>query len=325
MSKFEFKINLVDTAPSPLLAHGLLAGCIDDKRIFTKQDFRHPFGIYNVSISRVCDKLIRLCRRVENFLAVKDAFDPAPGVNGDVMEEIVDYIELLFYAAAEHVDDVEIIASCFFASSHLRDKNKSYRELQKAIKLHKKFIASATNWIKHRHSRIRLFSQEIEYGGKIQVLHGYFIEEVNAGVIGPSPAFHHAQDAFSATSLPWEILRFLFLVSTDLAKFISDNLGGINSQPVGCKALIDSVIAAARLPLYTLGESHPFETVAFNISPDPEKIALLDSGFQGSILTGWPKFGAPVTLRSATHFLGDGISRKFKFVALKQLKFQHWN
>lgn len=282
-------------------------------------------GIYNVSFSRVSDKVIRLCRRLENYFASSASVSPIRAPD-DQMVEVIDYLELSLYAAAEHVDDVDSIASGFFRSTHLRDKNVAYRDLSKKMKGRKRLVSAAANAIKHQQSRIRLFSMEYSHVGNRGCLHGYFFEAVENGVICPSGTFHQNQAVFSITMLIWEILTFLLHTSRDLAEFLIQATPQLEGPTRPNADLFrKAIIAGARLPLYTFGEEHPFSRATVRITTNGVGEDVLSSGLYGSIQQGWLNGPPPSFGSFAARFEGDGCSTQFRFPQPKSIAFQHWS
>ncbi len=239
---------------------------------------------------------------------------------------LIDYIELALYAAAEHVDDIDSIASAFFARSTSGSKQADYRSLQSGIKRQKRLVPAAANAIKHQQSRIRIFSTEFEYSRVSGCLHGYFIEGVEDGTICPSSTFHHTQPIFSVTALAWEIVMFVLNCSRDLAWFLKAVAPtAIEAKDVRCEIFSKAVVAAARLPNYTFGEEHPFARATLrliNVGPNRE---LLASDLYGSILSGWPRAGTPQFGSFVCGYEGDGVSKKFRIVHPKSVVFHHWD
>lgn len=283
-----------------------------------------PLGIYNVSVIRVCQKLIRLSQRLEIYLLASNKIETLKKSDA-IMEELIDYIELALYAAAEHVDDIDSIASGMFKTPSVRDKNAAYKAFQREIKQHKRFVSAAANAIKHQQSRIRMFSLEFSHGESAGCLHGYFIEGVKDGVVCPSPTFHTSQDVFSITTLTWEIIVFLLSSSRGLAKFLSTMTTSNAMVSTSCDIFSKTVIAAARLPIYTFGEEHPFTRVTVRINSSDNNYDSMDSKLYGSINNGWletenASFGA-----SASHFIADGKTRSFRFAQPKSVVLHHWN
>lgn len=325
MTKPFFAVDIATNAQSSLEAHLPLALMTDEGCFHNANNLRMPLGIYNVSTSRVCDKLIRLSRRLETYFQTSATLESLKD-SDEVMQEIIDYIELSLYASAEHVDDIDSIASGFFKNSSTRNKHASYRKLKKEVEKHKRLVSAVANAIKHQQSRIRLFSMEFTHGESAGCLHGYFIEGVEAGVVCPSPTFHKNQDVFSITTLIWEIIVFLLNCSRDLAEF----LRAVSSQVEGSEDPRDelfqkAVIAAARLPLYTFGEEHPFSRVTLHIRTSDGKNDALKSSLYGSITKGWSKVSIPSFGQCTSRFSGDGKTRSFRFAQPKEISFHHWD
>lgn len=323
--KPSFAIDIATNAPSSLEAHLPLALMPDEGCFHNANNLRMPLGIYNESTSRVCDKLIRLSQRLETYFQTSATLESLKD-SDEVMQEIIDYIELSLYASAEHVDDIDSIASGFFKNSSTRNKHASYRKLKKGIEKHKRLVSAVANAIKHQQSRIRLFSMEFTHGESRGCLHGYFIEGVEAGVVCPSSTFHKHQDVFSITTLIWEIIVFLLNCSRDLAEF----LRAVSLQVAGSEAprgelFQKAVIAAARLPLYTFGEEHPFSRVTLHIRTSDGRHDSLKSSLDGSITKGWSKTSIPSFGQFTSRFSGDGKTRTFRPARPKEISFHHWD
>lgn len=327
MSKLVFSIDISAGKPTPLEAQAILSrisarGCFHET-----MNLRLPLGIYNVSIQRVCDKLIRLCNGLENYFSKVRTIEPETPEIQSLRQEIVDYIEFALYAAAEHVDDVDAIASGFFKDKHQRNKNAAYKAFDADLKKHKKFVAAAANNIKHQQARVRLYSIEYRNGPSLGCLHGYFIEGVSNGEVGPSGIFHRDQLVFSVATLVWEVIVFLLLSSQTLARFLDSEanqfVGPIRDARGDSFAKLFS--AAARLPNYTFGEEHPFSRVSLSlIAPPDDSLSSLNSGLYGSILHKWmPELG--LTLGGFSFgYQGDGITTKFKIVGPKSVVLRNW-
>jgi hypothetical protein len=325
LTKPLFEVDVTPGGLAPLEALVPLSLVDQSACHHTSMRLRMPIGIYNVSVSRASDKVIRLCRRLETYFASSATVNPSREPD-DLMIEVIDYIELSLYAAAEHFDDVDSIASGFFRSTHLRDKNPAYRERSKKMKAHKRLVAAAANAIKHQQSRVRLFSMDYSHAGGLGCLHGYFFEAVENGVVCPSSTFHQNHGVFSITTLVWEILIFLLQSSRDLAEFLVRAVPQLEgpARP-DLDIFRKAVIAGARLPLYTFGEEHPFARAALRISTKGMDEDVLSSGLYGSIREGWvdgpdPSFGS-----FAARFGGDGSTKQFRFPQPKSIGFQHWS
>lgn len=326
MAKPVFEVDVSKDAPSSLEAHALLSSVDESLCFHVKNGFRASLGIYNVSVSRVCDKVERLCGYLEEYFKASTQLNPLSSFQG-VMQQAIDYIELALYAAAEHVDDVYSIAYGFFESGDKAKKDGRFKRLDNAIKSHKKLISIAANKIKHQQSRIRIFSMEFTHDGRPGCLHGYFVEGVESGVVCRNAEVHKEQDVFSVTTLPWEILYLLLNSSRDLAKFLTGFQQQLNgpTNNVSCEPLAKAVVAAARLPLYTFGEDHPFSRATLHLNAKPEDDGKLNSGLFGSIKNGWSKTGDMRFGQSVSRFEGDGSTRSFRFVQPKSIGLQHWD
>lgn len=322
--KPRFQIDISPTAQSSLEAHQVLATLDHDHCYHLSQNLRLPLGIYNISVTRISEKLTALCRRLELYFQTSSKLD-ALHKKTETRKELIDYIELSIYAAAEHVDDIDSIAGGFFKGTHARQKNTAYRQLQKEVTKHKKFIASSANAIKHQQSRIRLFSNEFAHAGIDGCLHGYFVEGVENGVIGPSSTLHKAQDVFSITTLAWEIILFVLSCSRELRVFLN-SISTSSANPVDMQFDVFSkaVIAAARLPLYTFGEEHPFSRSTITIVASGDKSAAMDSNIYGSILRGWSHSPDATFGVSTSEFEGDGSTKSFRFAQPKIISLHHW-
>lgn len=323
MTKPRFPVDITG-ALSALEAHPILTAMSDEGCFHEQIGLRLPLGIYNVSISRVTDKLMRLCQRVETYFNAPDTLNPQ-GETREVQLEIIDYVELSLYAAAEHVDDVKSICTGFFKHTSARDKDPAYRALEKSVKQHKHFVASAANAIKHQQSRVRLATIEFKDDGHVGALHGYFIEGVANGVVGPSSTFHKSKKIFSLTSLTWEIVLFLLLVSRDLATFLR-SVGIQREGPVKTTSdqFAKAIVAAARLPIYDFGEAHPFSRATIELKGSETSLHLLESSLYGSIRNGWSISSAPAFGQVVSQYEGDGKTRQFEFFHLESISFQHW-
>lgn len=286
-------------------------------------DRRHPLGIYNLSIGRICEKVRKCAEALERYSALSNLEDLD---KSDVIRsDILDCLELSLYAAAEHIDDVELISGCFFESPREYSKSKHVRELKRVLKPLRDQISSFTNAIKHKQGRIRLFSMEFEHGGNNSCLHGFFIEVFNDGGAGPCPNLHQNAAVISITSFLWGMIVYLFLISNQISAFL-DEVGAVKEgvTAVDSAKLRKAVISLSRLPLYTFDEKHPFELAHMAITSDEESDALLQSDIYGSIRCPWSmsadgRFGSTRLM-----YEGDGVTRSFKLVAPRNLQLRHW-
>ncbi len=132
------------------------------------RDSRHPLGIYNISVARICDKIIKCADHLFKYWAEGKLTD-----NGGI---VIDYLELATYAAAEHVDDIGHIAYAFFKSDREASQNSKIRLLNNRIKSVRDEIASFANTVKHYHGRIRLFETTFRHEKERIKLLGFYVE-----------------------------------------------------------------------------------------------------------------------------------------------------
>lgn len=324
MSKPSFVVDIAENAGSNLDAHVPLALASEEGCHHHENGLRMPLGIYNVSITRVCSKVLRLCQRLESYFGIGHTLQSLEGAS-DLLEEVIDYVELALYAAAEHVDDIDSIASGFFKSKALRDKSPAYKQMDKSVKSHKRFVAAAANAIKHQQSRIRPCTLEYFHGTEYGCFHGYFFEGVAQGVVGPNKIFHLNQEIFSITTLIWEILVFLLQCSRELSTFVNVVSKQIIGPPREQKTrLAETVIAAARLPLYTFGEDHPFSRVVLRVTASDGKIDSFKTSLYGSIGNQWSQNAQAQFGQFVLRFSGDGVSKSFRLASPAKVALRNW-
>ena len=319
-----FTIELPNGSQSSLGAHPLLS-LVDETHCFhTQRGLRLPLGIYNVSVSRVCEKLIAFCSRLEKYILACHDIDGADAQE-DLQHELIDYIELAVYAAAEHVDDIEAIAAGLFKDMKSFKKDVAAIRLREEIKKSKTFVSASANAIKHQQARIRMYSLEFRHSNIASVLHGYFIEGVKSGVIGPSIVFHKTQKVFSITTLAWEILLFLLRCSEALQKFLRARATFIHGPASQTSDLVSrAVISAARLPLFTFDEEHPFSRATFVLLTDETVQRELDSKLYGSFCHRWSSSDDARFGKFRAGFAGDRVTRTFDFPRPSRVSLQHW-
>lgn len=319
-----YELDMAADAPSCLEVYKTLRLLSLENCNHNSNDLRLPLGIYNISVNRICEKLIKLSNKLEIYFDKSYLLEHLQEKTS-LREEIVDYIELSLYSAAEHIDDLDSITSGFYKNKNLRDKSILYKEFQNNIKRNKKFIASFTNAIKHNQSRIRIFSTEFSNGNINGCLHGYYIESVKAGAVGPSQHFHSTESIYSITTLIWEIILLLLRCSRDLNNFLLNTgsliVGPVNTQLDKFQLAINS---AARLPLYTFGEIHPFEHTTITLLYENEAIKYFQSACFGSILKGWNKSAVSYFGNSKINFESDGVTRTFDIAFPKIINLKHW-
>ncbi|ANQ21404.1 hypothetical protein BA893_06880 [Vibrio natriegens] len=322
-SKPEYIVDLTEGATTALEALTWLSivpsgvGCHESKRL------RKPLGIYNTSLQRIFSKLDKCCNKLQAYFTHASTTDGLAAVV-DLQAEILDYIELSLYSAAEHVDDIESIASGFFSNTKECKKSPHVKKLNADIKVLKKFISSAVNGIKHQQSRIRFYSVDIKHEHRVFCLHGYFIEGVNNGVVGPCKILHGQNNQiFSITSLVWEIICFVLNCSRSLANFLSKTLDVAKSNDVQQFPLFIKVVtSASKLPVYSFDDLHPFDRTRIILQVDDPEV--LNSSLYGSLACSWSKSRDLVILRDQMGYVSDGVTRTFDIAVPKNLGLKHW-
>lgn len=323
--KPEFIIDISTDGKSALEAIQILSVIDPTEGSHISNNLRPPLGIYNISLSRICSKVTKCCNTLETYFKHSNKVDVLRKENV-LCEEVIDYLELALYAAAEHVDDVTLIAKGFYSDNKEYKKSKPAKQLEKTIKTHKKLISASINAIKHSQARIRLYSLEIQHGDKSLCLHGYFIEGVHDGVVGPNKIFHDNQrQVFSITSLMWEILCFILNVSRQLKLFLEDVANyKYDESKINDVVFSKAAIAAARLPLYSFDETHPFLNTRVIINSSDENYISLDSEIYGSITNGWTTSKKMEFFSDSCGYAGDGVTKSFNMVKPMAVKLQHW-
>ena len=323
--KPEFIIDISADGKSALEALQILSELDPNEGNHTSNNLRPPLGIYNISLSRICSKVTKCCNTLETYFKHSNKVDILRKENA-LCEEVVDYLELALYAAAEHVDDVNLIAKGFYSDNKKYKKSKPVKQLEKTIKTHKELISASINAIKHYQARIRLYSLEIQHSDNPLCLHGYFIEGVHDAVVGPNKIFHdNKRQVFSITSLMWEILCFILNVSRQLKFFLEDITDyKPNENKTNDGGFVLAAIAAARLPLYSFDETHPFSNTRIIISSSDENYSPLNSEIYGSITNGWTTSKEMEFFNNSCSYVGDGVTKSFNMVKPMAVKLQHW-
>ena len=289
-------------------------------------DRRHPLGIYNVSVLRICEKICKCCMKLEQYFLLPPRISEID--KHDLLrDEILDLLELCLYAAAEHVDDVQLIVLSFFETPEDFKKSPHTKALNRAVKPLRDSITSITNAIKHQQGRLRLLTLEVTHDDIDMCLHGFFVEGFVDGEVGPSPILYENKKPISSViSLLWEVLIYLGTISREIGAFLEvimavDKGQDIPAEPVHFR---DAVVALARLPLYSFDEMHPFTRVRLVLKSDGKVEDKVRSEIYGSIMRGWSK-GDQIRFGNSRFLMtGDGVSCRFTIPRINQLHLQHW-
>lgn len=320
-------VDVEKSAAGALPALSALSTLKDGACFHELHDQRHPLGIYNMSTSRIFDKIKRCCIRLEKYWLLPP-YTSELEKEHDLHREIADYLELSLYAAVEHVDDVDAIIHTFFKSRKEYRKSRNVKKFKDAVKLLRDRISSLANTIKHSQGRVNLYSMEFMLGDTRICLHGLFIEGFHDGAVRPHPIVHSKGEVIiSVTSFLWSIMIFMWEISCQLKDFLesisvvcSDKLSPLPSEP-----FCDAIVALARLPLYALDEPHPFGRVRVVIKGGDSVKAKLQSNIYGSLICPWLRTTEGYVLGSKLMYEGDGVSRSFGLVNPKQIRISHWD
>lgn len=241
---------------------------------------------------------------------------------------MIDYLELSLYAAAEHIDDVETIATSFFRTNDEASRSREMRALKRSIKPLRDRISSLANIMKHDHGRLRMYAMEFRHDGRGICLFGFFVEGFKDGAVGPHPIHYGKGEAIiSITAFLWSILAYLGRISTEIESFLVA-IKAVDAQrppAVGQHPLRRAVVCCARLPLYSFDDVHPFTTVRFVMHGGPSATADLSSGIYGSISNRWAKSDQHQFGGTSQMYAGDGVTRSFKIADPKRVQISHWD
>lgn len=301
-----------------LPATSALSNLKEDYSYHETRDRRHPLGVYNISVARICSKIKKCAQKMESYWSGAD-------INA-IEDEIIDYLELSIYAAAEHVDDLEYIAGTFFKSDRDASISPHVRWLKGQIKPLRDEISKITNTIKHAHGRVRIFEIEFIHDKNSINLIGFFIEGYKDGAAAPNPVLHSdGKKVFSITSYLWGILTFIYRSSDVLREFIT-RIGAYDGVEGGEDAgdFRSASYSLARLPAYAFDEEHPFVSTQWRFGWDRDDNSAVRSRIYGSISAPWSMSENGTFGDSRLRYAADGVSRSFSLVAPKNLRIQHW-
>ena len=314
-----------DSEGSPLPALDLLSSLRDSASFHEQRDCRHPLGIYNISVARICDKVAKCADKLEAYWQISDARNGAD--NLDATEgEIIDYLELTIYAAAEHVDDLEAIANIFCKSDREAASSANVRLLKKAIKPLRDEVSIFANTIKHSHGRLRLYETVFSHNGHTIGMLGFFVEGWANGGVSPHRILHSNKTVLSVTSFLWNVLTYVGEMSVALAEFLT-RIGAYDLDTVGPRdapIFRRTAIKLARLPLYSFDDEHPFNRVKWVLPLDDELTSQTNSGIYGSILNRWSKSSEGQFAGFRLRYAGDGTTRTFHIANPTTLGLKHW-
>lgn len=184
---------------------------------YSEYQLRHPFGIYNVSLSRVFSAFENV---LSELMSAKQHDIQSNKSSPKWDENLLNNLEKLLYALMEHMDDCENIIKCFFPLGTKLNQEASIRTYQSAVNSYRTHIGKVVNQLKHNQGRLRSLGMFID-----DVPHlGYFVEGLSEdGSIGPAPHIHSkGMTAFSyARDIRYHLYN-LYYVSSKLSDAVSE-------------------------------------------------------------------------------------------------------
>lgn len=286
------------------------------------QQRKRACALYNRSVSRICEKIRRAAATWEAAFAAEIAAGwGKSGIQGDA--DIVDSLELVLYAAAEHTDDLKEIAR-ELAGSRGENPKRAADRMERALNLVRRRISLMTNKIKHEQWRISLCRQQFALGGVPTILHGMSLTSLGLDRVGLEKLPPDDARVIALPSLLWSVIEMLYFASCALRDHVAHEVP--IPAPVEVKAFAHAVAAAGRLPNYSFEEEHTFKRLRLTIYANDAKSAeRLDSPLYGSLSKKWDRAAAGVPGNFSFGVQGDGVTRSFDFPTLTSVTLQHWD
>ncbi len=308
---------------SSLAATAALESIISGSSFHENRGTRHPLGIYNVSTSRILEKLINAISSLHSFMISAHRISDIV-INESAYDRMRGDIEMLMYVTAEHLDDIKSVVGCFFSSTDQRNKNASFRLLEKSMKPLRDRTSAIANNIKHSHGRIRLFSIEFNHAEHEILLSGFCVEGSENGAIGPIPIGSTGIRIISITSLLFEVAFYLLYTSQKLKELLlAEKFSSGAAQPQKQEELCKALDLLLSVPVYTFEDIHPTTSFTFrceNLAIDAESTSPL----YGSAINGWTKDAKGGPGSYTYEFKGDGVSRTFSIHRLSNVSLVHF-
>jgi len=265
--------------------------------------FRHPLGIYNVSLTYILTRFGKVLDELDRFSSTYHADKKK---TDQLCSALLDTMDHLLDSLLEHMDDCESVIASFFPSKDDPKAKRVWREFKDGIHPYRDHIGRVVNFIKHQQGRLRI----VVFSGRSFCYPGYFVEGVvDDGVLGPAPTIHkNSNTAFSFN----RDLRFhlvsLYFVSAHLAQAVYE-ASKIQPQPIEkseeeSRQLLTTLKRVSQLPMFF----YPDE-----ISKQIPVVRILDDGvlieFGGTSVQ--PQ-KVPEHSSVEVMYYGDGVSRSFK-------------
>lgn len=297
-----------------LLVRSLLKSIETNSDQLKHSEGRHPLGIYNLSISRILDKITKTIQALDELtnqdIKIKQS---------DAEDNLINHLELTLYAAAEHIDDLGLILDRINAKTDAARKQNN-KALKSMLFDYRREISSITNTIKHSNARIRIFSCKAIYNSQSVNLIGFFIETHLNGKVGPNFLLQGNKGVISLTSFIWNIIKHISLAAKSLSTYlIENNLATKVSVPDDANETIhDAINKLALLPIFSFDDDHPLSDYNWNIGYDPE----LDFHKYLYSVGNLPHHDAiPLFQDFKISYRGDGMTKEFTVAGPSKVSF----
>lgn len=286
-----------------------------------KPQRQRALAIYNRSVSRICDKVRRAAAKLEAAFAEEIAVGWGKiGIRGDA--EIIDAIELVIYAAAEHTDDLKAIARELAGSNGENPKRASDR-MERLLSPIRRRVSLMTNKIKHEQWRISICRQQFTHGKETTILYGLSLLSLSHDRVGLEVLPPDGARVIALPSLLWSVIELLYRTSEELLRFLG--VAAHNAPAVPAPQFAAAVVAIGRLPNYSFEDEHAFHRVRLRIYADDEaNRRKLESTLYGAFGTRWNLSAPGEPGNFSFGVQGDGVTRSFDFPTLKSVTLQHW-
>jgi hypothetical protein len=203
--------------------------CVPSELWFhNEHKFRHPLGIYNLSLQQVGDDLKRVLDQHEQL---RHTLSQGLAVGReDVFADLMAAQRSLIYSLREHIDDCHMVLMCFVNPKGINVGNPGAAEFLRVAKFHEvsillqplreyldNYLLPIANKLKHRQAR--LSGCAFFTGQDIRI--GFYVQEVdNKETAGPSVELHGGNSAYSfARDIHFNFFH-VYLTSEALAKTV---------------------------------------------------------------------------------------------------------
>lgn len=324
-NRWNFDIVCAEPWDSPFGAQKMMAKVDLSSFFHAERRMRPPLGSYNESVGRLTSRLQKYADALVATFGTPSLDSQGPP-NASLVDGAVEALEPLLFAAAEHVDDLEGIASGMFKTHPLAKLDPRFKMFSNNIDKAKRFVSNAANKIKHNQNRPRPICVQFDMDGSPVECFGIYFEGVSKkGGIGPSGMVDSTVNVYSMTAIAWEVVVFLLKASVALETFFKAFHGlPPADHNAGAESFSRAVLQLSRLPLYAFEEKSPFKNAQVNLSLSPIS-AQGGPWYRGSLLRPWNLRQRPVPIANWMGTVGDGVSNTFEIVSPKNFQAINWS